>query len=216
MSFGFAVGDFITVGKLIKETVNCLRSVGGAESEYQELVKDLKAFDTSLQHLDHIDDDTNASVHVSPIQIAITNCRLRLERFLSRVKRYERSLGSASHASTLRATSDKIGWHFGRKDQIERLRRDIQICHSIISLHLARYSLERLEILRGTTEIDFSHTSEQLHHAQTILEHINKENLSQAVVLRDVQTLLRDIHQFVFGDIKSILIRLLQLINNTL
>ncbi|KAI4641657.1 hypothetical protein J4E93_007755 [Alternaria ventricosa] len=216
MSFGIAVGDFIAVGKLIKETVGCLRSVGGAESEYQELIRDLKALDTSLHHLDHIEDDRNASAHVGPIKIATTKCRLQLEGFLSRVKKYERSLGSASHASTLRATSDKLGWHFRRKDQIEQLRRDIHICHSIISLHLAQHSLERLEILRVTTAIDFSHTSEQLHHAQTALEHINKENTRQADVLSDVQTLLQDMHQFVFGDVKSYLIRLFQLISSTL
>jgi hypothetical protein len=216
MSFGIAVGDFIAVGKLIKETISCLRSVGGAESEYQELIRDLKALDTSLHHLDHIEENTNASTNVSPIKIATTNCRLRLEEFLSRVKSYERSLGSASHASTLRAASDKLGWHFRRKDQIEQLRRDINISHSIISLHLARYSLERLEALRVTTQLDFSHTAEQLHHAQTALEHINKENMSQAVVLGDVQTLLQDVHQFVFGDIKSYLIRLFQLISSTL
>ena len=216
MSFGFAVGDFITVAKLIKETISCLRSIGGAESEYQELVRDLKALDISLHHLDNIDDDMNASAHVSPINIATTNCRLRLEGFLSRVKKYERSLASSSHPSTLRATSDKLGWHFGRKDQVEQLRRDIHICHSIISLHLAQHSLERLEILRATTEIDFSHISEQLYHTRTVLEHINKENMNQAVVLSDVQTLLQDIHQFVFGDIKLYLIRLLQLISSTL
>jgi len=216
MSFGIAVGDFIAVGKLIKETISCLRSVGGAESEYKDLVRDLKALDASLYHLDHIEDDANASAHVGPIKIATTNCRLQLEGFLSRVKKYERSLGSTSHASTLRATSDKLGWHFRRKDQIEQVRRDIHICHSIISLHLAQHSLERLETLRMTTATDFSHTSEQLHHAQTALEHINKANTSQAGVLSDVQILLQDIHQFVFGDVKPYLIRLFQLISSTL
>ncbi|KAH6860840.1 hypothetical protein BKA58DRAFT_322802 [Alternaria rosae] len=215
MSFGFAVGDFITIGKLVKETISCLRSVGRAELEYQELVRDLKALDTSLQYLGHIDNDMNASAHISPIKTATTTCRLRLEGFLSRVQKYERSMGSTKHASTLRTTSDKLGWHFGQKDQIEQLRRDIHICHSIISPHLAQYSLERLEILRATTEIDFSHTSEQLYHTQTALEHIKKGNTSQAVMLNDVQTLLQDIHQFVFGDIKPYLIRLLQLISST-
>lgn len=216
MSFGFAVGDFITVGKLIKETISCLRSVDGAEWEYQELVRDLKALDTSLYYLGHIDNEMNTFAHISPIKTAATTCRLRLEGFLSRVQKYERSMGSTRHASTLRTTSDKLGWHFGQKDQIKQLRQDIHICHSIISLHLAQHSLERLDVLRATTEIDFSHTSEQLYHTQTALEHIKKVNSSQAVKLNDVKTLVQDIHQFVIGDIKSYLIRLLQLISSTL
>lgn len=39
MSFGFAVGDFIEVGKLLYNIIDALR---GAKSEYQELVRELE------------------------------------------------------------------------------------------------------------------------------------------------------------------------------
>jgi hypothetical protein len=38
MSFGFSVGDFIAVGKLINDISSCLQDAGGAKAEYQELM----------------------------------------------------------------------------------------------------------------------------------------------------------------------------------
>jgi hypothetical protein len=42
MSFGFSVGDFITISKLIAEITGGLKDAGGAKSEYQELLRALK------------------------------------------------------------------------------------------------------------------------------------------------------------------------------
>jgi len=39
MSFGFSVGDFVTVGKVIKQIVESVRD---AKSEYQELMVELE------------------------------------------------------------------------------------------------------------------------------------------------------------------------------
>ena len=39
MSFGFSVGDFIAVGKLVFEITDSLR---GSSEEYQELVRELE------------------------------------------------------------------------------------------------------------------------------------------------------------------------------
>jgi hypothetical protein len=88
MSFGIAVGDFITVGKLIKDIIDCLRSAGGARSEYQELVKELEALKTALNHLDQLDSGTAPSTHVDTIKLVTTYCQQRLEGFLATVKKY--------------------------------------------------------------------------------------------------------------------------------
>ena len=41
MSFGFSIGDFIAVGKLIVKIVDSLRS---SKSEYQELIRELERY----------------------------------------------------------------------------------------------------------------------------------------------------------------------------
>ena len=41
MSFGFSVGDFLAVGRLIHDITNALR---GSRAEYQELVRELERY----------------------------------------------------------------------------------------------------------------------------------------------------------------------------
>ena len=42
MSFGFSVGDFVIVGKLIAKIVEALR---GSRSQYQELIRELERYE---------------------------------------------------------------------------------------------------------------------------------------------------------------------------
>jgi hypothetical protein len=51
ISFGFSVGDFVAVGKLISDIVISLRSIGGASSEYQELTRGLNSLIKTLCYL---------------------------------------------------------------------------------------------------------------------------------------------------------------------
>jgi hypothetical protein len=50
MSFGFSVGDFLAVGKLIADITNSLREAGGSKSEYQELLQKLESLDHALKY----------------------------------------------------------------------------------------------------------------------------------------------------------------------
>ena len=64
MSFGFSVGDFLAVGKLILDITKSLQSVGGAKSEYQEVIRQLKILNNALQQLHQLGkrDRTTATV----------------------------------------------------------------------------------------------------------------------------------------------------------
>jgi hypothetical protein len=52
MSFGFSVGDFITVANLITDIVGSLKDSGDPKSDYQELVEELENLDRVLKSLD--------------------------------------------------------------------------------------------------------------------------------------------------------------------
>ena len=59
MSFGFSVGDFIAIGKLIGDITSCLQSAGGARSEYQELIREFESLKVALCHLDRLNNSTS-------------------------------------------------------------------------------------------------------------------------------------------------------------
>jgi hypothetical protein len=89
MSFGFALGDFITVGKLFKDITTCLQSVGRAKSEYQELIREFEALDTALRCLDWLESSAPASTTLQSIKCAALLCRHPLEEFLAKTRRYD-------------------------------------------------------------------------------------------------------------------------------
>jgi hypothetical protein len=93
MSCGFAVGDFIAVGKLIKDITACLQSVGGAKSDYQELFREFEALDAALRYLDRLESRVSASTTLQSIKCAALLCRQPLEEFLAKARRYDGSLG---------------------------------------------------------------------------------------------------------------------------
>jgi len=67
--------------------------VGGAKSEYQELIREFKSLQAALQHLDQLDSSTSVSTRLDAIKCAALSCQHPLAEFLASTKKYEESLG---------------------------------------------------------------------------------------------------------------------------
>ncbi|KAG9186828.1 hypothetical protein G6011_09936 [Alternaria panax] len=94
MSFGFAVGDFIAVRKLVRDTIKCPQSVGGAKSEYQELVLEFGILSKALEHIDQLDaTDETMPAQLNYIKFAALSCRYTLLVFEKKLGAYNSSLG---------------------------------------------------------------------------------------------------------------------------
>jgi hypothetical protein len=86
MSFGFSVGDFVAVGKLVGDIISSLQSVGGARSEYQEVMRELDSLNKTLQHLDRLGHDGTSSNVVDSIKIHSLELSNSARRFSSQSK----------------------------------------------------------------------------------------------------------------------------------
>jgi hypothetical protein len=63
---------------------------------------------------------------------AVNNCRLSLNEFLEKVRKYERSLGDEGCGNLLRDSTRKIQWQVSRKDELAKVRVEvIAHCSSI-------------------------------------------------------------------------------------
>lgn len=76
MSFGFGVGDFVAIGTLIVKIVDTLR---GAQSEYQELIRELERYAQSFLA------DPCLSTQYRGLPVCRANLILSLQRALSQV-----------------------------------------------------------------------------------------------------------------------------------
>ncbi|KAH7077365.1 hypothetical protein FB567DRAFT_608462, partial [Paraphoma chrysanthemicola] len=214
MSFGFSVGDFIAVGKLIGEITTSLQSVGGAKSEYQELIREFQSLDAALRHLDRPEcDNTTGSQTLVSIKCAALSCRHPLEEFLAKVRKYERSLGPWSQSSTIKTATRKLGWTFGHSDEVKRLQTYLNVHIGTINILLAEYGLERISVYDKKAELIAQDVRAQADSTQALLEDVRKDLPGQALLLRRVHSMLGGIYQLICGEMKTSLQHFTQSVN---
>ena len=203
MSFGFSVGDFIAVGKLINDIVRCLQSVGGAKSEYQETIREFEIIDKALVHIDHLKAaDEQMTAQLDYIKFAAISCRYPLQAFMTKMKEYDSSLGIKSRMDMMRKAARKVRWSFGLSGDIKQLRMYLDTHVSTINMLLAQYGLEQMNSASVKSEEKFMQVSRKLDKNQALLVDVKSDTSNLGHGLSDIQSILR-------GDIGSSLGQLL-------
>ena len=121
MSFGISVGDFIAVGKLIKNIVSTLQT---SASDHQELLLELDGLQHALDKIEHLQADGEQRTEVNAIKVAALTCQYRLDDFAGKLKKYE-SLGhvaKASGAEKAKVWRLKLQWGFSMEAEVRNLR----------------------------------------------------------------------------------------------
>ena len=124
MSFGFSVGDFIAVTKLIRDIISSLRDVGGAAYEYQELMLELEGLQRALLEVDRLRSSTDTPV-VNAIKCIALSCKHPLNDFLKEVEKYKAGLACTGTSHSVSRTSTvirKATWSLSKKEETQKLR----------------------------------------------------------------------------------------------
>lgn len=119
MSFGFAVGDFIAAGKLIKDIVAILRT--SARTEYQELMLELDSLQRALHHVEHLRASLDSQISVQSIKVAALMCTHVLDEFAGKLKKFE-GLADRSDRTRLRLWTLKLRWGFTMAEEVRNVR----------------------------------------------------------------------------------------------
>lgn len=202
MSFGFSVGDFLAVGKLIADITNSLRECSGSKSEYQELLRELESLDNALKHLDKL--PTNiASANLESIKYAALSCRRPLEQFLGKIQKYDRALGIWGRANPIKNTADKLRWAFKEKDEIKKLQSYLNIHIGTINILLAEHGLEIMNLTSEKGELDQLHIRERLENTKTLMQWIKDSLIAQTAAVQNNSSMLTELFGMVSGELGS-------------
>ncbi|KAF2853964.1 hypothetical protein T440DRAFT_389253 [Plenodomus tracheiphilus IPT5] len=213
MSFGFSVGDFIAIGKLIGDITASLQSVGGAKSEYQELIREFQSLDAALKHLDRLESSSSNAQTLVSIKCAALSCRHPLEEFLVKIRKYENSLGPWSQSSTIKTATTKLRWTFGHNDEIKRLQTYLNVHIGTINILLAEYGLERMQVNDKKAESIAQQVRYQADTTHALLENVRKDLPGQTLLLRRVHSMLGGLYQLVCGEMRTSLQHFAQSVN---
>jgi hypothetical protein len=203
MSFGFSMGDFLAVGKLILDITNTLGDAGGSKSEYQELLRELESLNHALKHLDKLPANTRCS-SLESIKYTALTCRLPLEQFLGKIQKYDRSLGIwAGEANPVKNTADKLKWAFREKDEINKLQSYLNMHIGTINMLLAEHGLERMNLASEKGELHQLHIRERLENTNSIMQRIKDSVRAQAIVGQNNNSILTTLFRMVSGELHS-------------
>lgn len=161
-AFGFSVGDFISaIGEpvpltpvcstdyerpdLIRRISKALKETGGAATEYQDAVIELKSLKHALQRLSALEPTEDNVAHVNAIRGMALACQLPLQEFLKKLEKYEDSLGPwvegpGMGRTAFRCAGRKARWAVSFSQEVEKLRTLVAAKQISINLLLAMHT----------------------------------------------------------------------------
>lgn len=111
--------------------------MGGASSEYQDVVIELKGLKHALQHLEALEPTEDNIGHVNAIRGMALACRLPLHEFLVKLEEYELSLGPWAERRPFRGARRKTQWAISFRQEVDKLRALVAAKQISINLMLA-------------------------------------------------------------------------------
>ncbi|KAF6224244.1 hypothetical protein HO133_010819 [Letharia lupina] len=81
-AFGFSVGDLISAIGLVKRVTKALKETGGAPTDYQLVVIELKGLKSILRHLETLKPTKDNVTHINAIGGMALACQLPLRDFM--------------------------------------------------------------------------------------------------------------------------------------
>lgn len=212
MSFGFAVGNFVAVGKLIKDITTSLRSVGGAKEDYQEIIREFETLDKVLRSLRDLEATTGNSNTINSIIFTAISCRLPLEKFLEKTQKYEKSLGLWSSSSNVKGAKDKLRWSLSIKDDTKTLQSYLGIHLATINVLLKVHGLEQSSVTAQDADDRHTEIRAQFDASKLLLSNIEQSTSVHESALQAVRATLEKVNQLVGGDLKADQEKILQLL----
>ena len=116
-----------------------MKETGGAASEYQNVVVELKGLKYVLQHLEALEPTEDNIGHVNAIRGMALACRIPLSEFLGKLEKYESSLGPWEPQHTFKAIRRKTQWAVAFREEVDKLRAMVVAKQISIKLLLAMH-----------------------------------------------------------------------------
>jgi len=125
MSFGFSVGDFITVAEYVDKVISCLKD---SRSEYQRLMSSFHVLELTFMEFSRFP-YTEGHMHTYPrLRCILLTCEKMLTEFLITMdKKYKLSLGLSNSAGTVKDAVKKVDFGFRKKEDAAQLLGLLQV-----------------------------------------------------------------------------------------
>ena len=125
---------------MIRKISKALKQAGGASSEYQDAIIELKSLKHALQQLEAFQPAEDNYNHVNAIRGMALACQFPLRDFLAKLDKYENTLGLWAKRTSLRGIGQKTRWATGFNGEVGKLRALVAAKQISINLLLASHA----------------------------------------------------------------------------
>jgi hypothetical protein len=144
ITFG-SVGDIISICLIVKDLVDTLNRSRGSSAEYSEVIRELWVLDRALLEVELLSRTHSATVELNALcetaRQTVEKCRLTVEAFSRRIKKYGTSLGEAGSGNIMKDAALKLRWQFSQKDEVPKFRAEVAAHSASINMLLATASV---------------------------------------------------------------------------
>ncbi|RYP28695.1 hypothetical protein DL767_007092 [Monosporascus sp. MG133] len=156
VGFGFSVGDFLAVLRLVGTVIDALRESSDVSSSFRSLINELYALESALLHVKRLDADVSHVEKVA-LQQAASQCQRTIDAFYKKIQKYQPYLQQGGTDSRIKDAWAKIKWAVCKKDDLETFRAEISGHTRSIEILLLSMQMEATTM--HTREQDSQHKS---------------------------------------------------------
>ena len=243
MSFGFSVGDFLVVGRVILKLVDALRS---SRSEFQELICELERYflllfytavilpvpeiyfyllctnpvhslERVLVQVEKLNGQgAQEAAAIDRIKLHALSCRHHLEGFLTKIQKYHKSLGVGNSNGKVKDAGKKIQYAFKTRGEANKLWEYLKQHLYIINTSLTEYGVTLLAVASEERKENQEELRSRIEGSSRELGKIRDNVEAQAPVIRSISSLLRNLLWTVTSEVAAPLTSLSQTATNIL
>ena len=140
--FGFSVGDFIAVIKLVGTVIDALRDSPFASSSTRSLINELYALESALIQVKRLDPDVGHNFEKVALQQAASQCQRMIDAFYGKIQKDQCHLQQGGTDSKIKDAWVKIKWTVCKKEDLEKFRAEIRGHTSSITILLLALQME--------------------------------------------------------------------------
>jgi hypothetical protein len=141
VGFGFSVGDFLAVLRLVGTVIDALHESSGASSSFISLIDELYVLQSTLLGVKQLDLEVS-HVKKAALYQAASQCQRTIETFYGQIQKYQPHLQQVGTGSKMMDTWAKIKWATCKKDDVETFRAKIRGHTSSIEILLLTMQME--------------------------------------------------------------------------
>ncbi|RYP79869.1 hypothetical protein DL770_006474 [Monosporascus sp. CRB-9-2] len=172
--FGFSVGDFLAVGKLIRQVAVELRDNDEAAPEYQSLLIELEALERALRKLQTLRPGKHELLQLTSIRATALACQRPLQDFLVKISKFESRLGTFNTANNRwKGLPRKMQFRTMFKEDVKQLRSALASHVATINLLLMTQAVASISIAEDDRDRLASGLESKILAHRRLLEDIN-------------------------------------------